>query len=55
METARETSQLVLSLFTVVMIVHAEAKGVFRSVEEFGPMIQEEALSDAVHEVGYVL
>jgi len=35
--------------------MHAEAHGVFRSVEEFGPVIKEEALSDAVCEVGYVL
>ena len=37
------------------MIVYAEANAVFRSVEEFAPVIKEEALSDAVCEVGYVL
>ena len=36
--------------------MHAEAHGVFRSVEEFRPVIKEEAQYDhAVCEVGYVL
>ena len=37
------------------MIVHAKANGVFWSVEEFEPVIEKEALSDAVCEVEYVL